>query len=271
MMKLIADSGGTKTDWIGVNEKGESVKLQTKSYHPIHLSVDFIEEEKVFWSKYDIRSCKLNFFGAGCLADENQKKVKVALEAIGFSNPTVQSDLFAAAFAVNENNGWVAICGTGSVAFLMKENRIAELRGGLGWEQGDEGSGYYFGKLLLEKLKTQADDYPEVKQKIEDWKSLPELWNLENVQESKFIYANLVKVVGDVADNLLVKSVHRENVELFIRKYCMEINTISFVGGYAFFQQDVIREMCMKYGISVKSIVARPLDVIADEASFLTL
>lgn len=269
LTKIIADSGGTKTDWIGIAATGEIITLQTKSYHPIHVNPTFIAEEKLFWSTYDLRSCQLQFFGAGCLAQEKQVILIEALEAIGFNKPSVQSDLYAAAYAVEVENGWVAICGTGSVVVRMHENRISELKGGLGWEVGDEGSGYYFGKLLLERLKTEGDDYPEIKQRIEQWKSLAILWSLEKNNDSKFIYAHLVPILSEFVDHPLVKDVHFENVNLFFKKYCNGIDTLSFVGGYANFQRKLLLQMCVKYGVVLNKVVARPIEILAEKSGFL--
>lgn len=269
LTKIIADSGGTKTDWIGIAATGEIINLQTKSYHPMHVSPSFIAEEKLFWSTYDLRSCQLHFFGAGCLAQEKQDILFEALEAIGFKKPSVQSDLYAAAYAVEVESGWVAICGTGSVVVRMHENRISELKGGLGWEVEDEGSGYYFGKLLLERLKTEGDNYPEIKQRIEQWKPLESLWNLEKNSDSKFIYAHLVHILSDFVDHPLVKDVHFENMDLFFKKYCSGIDVLSFVGGYANFQGELLLQMCIKYGIRLNRVVARPIEILAKKNGIL--
>ena len=69
-MILIVDSGSTKTDWIGVNEKGDvAFETQTLGLNPQVLDSNIIKERIV--NNYDIyryreQVDKLYFYGAGC-------------------------------------------------------------------------------------------------------------------------------------------------------------------------------------------------------------
>ena len=53
---LIADSGGTKTDWCFVDVLGNKNYFTTASYHPNLMSEEWIETNKSFWKKYSIFS-----------------------------------------------------------------------------------------------------------------------------------------------------------------------------------------------------------------------
>ncbi len=44
-IRLIADSGGTKTDWCGIDEQKEKHSFTTESYHPIVIDTDFTARE----------------------------------------------------------------------------------------------------------------------------------------------------------------------------------------------------------------------------------
>ena len=59
-MKLIADSGSTKTDWVLLDDKGVVFEKKTRGYNPNHSGVDVLEDivknEKItikdeYWNK----------------------------------------------------------------------------------------------------------------------------------------------------------------------------------------------------------------------------
>ena len=100
--------------------------------------------------KYDL---EVHFFGAGCLREENQLKMLAAFEQLGMRNVSVKSDILAGYLATSDQeSGFVAIVGTGSVIGRIENREVSEIYGGLGYLNGDEGSGYYFGKLIIEKI-----------------------------------------------------------------------------------------------------------------------
>src|SRR3989338_8650129 len=114
---IIADSGGTKTDWCKVDDNGKQVYLHTYSYHPAQWSGEIAKEQREFWEQYpEWLKTELYFFGAGCYQKERGWWMKQTLEDLGFERVFVLSDVHGAAWAALGNQpGWVAILGTGSV------------------------------------------------------------------------------------------------------------------------------------------------------------
>jgi hypothetical protein len=218
-----------------------------------------------FWKQYDISDCFLHFYGAGCLREENQRKMEHFLQSLGFLSILVESDLFAAVRVVGDEGEMVAICGTGSVLFKVEHGQLIELRGGLGWEQGDEGGGFYFGKLLLERLNTIGNNYSEIRDLIEKWKPLDELYSIQGMPESKSIYSKLSFVLVDYQSHPLISSVHIENIQLFLERYASECTTIGFVGSYAFYMRDYFEIACKKRNIKAFSFIERPIDILSKE------
>lgn len=260
--RLIADSGGTKTDWSGVDEDNQQHRFTTESYHPLKVDDEFVDRQLEFWNRYDISECFLHFFGAGCLHEENQQKMRTVFKKIGFSDVLVESDLFAAARVVGNEKGMIAICGTGSVLFKVRHGQLLELRGGLGWEQGDEGGGFYFGKLLLEQLREHGNEYQEIRNVIERWKSIDELYAIWNKPESKGIYSQLSVLLTNYQSHPLIASVHMENVRLFLERYAEGVTSISFVGSYAFHMKNYFNTVCKSENIKISTFVERPMDVL---------
>src|SRR5690606_6408527 len=145
------EGGGTKTDW-RILEEGQVIdSFQTRSYHPSHWNDVFFEEVAEFWIKKLPSTYKLKGFLAGRLRLEKRSELESALLKRGL-HFSVSSDLHAAGIAAYgpHGRGWCAIAGTGSVLFHFNAGEVTEIRGGKGHEEGDEGSAYYFGKLVLE-------------------------------------------------------------------------------------------------------------------------
>lgn len=264
LLKIIAESGGTKTDWFGVDENKKELRVTTESFHPLKIDTAFVSRQKAFWKQYDLSVCQLHLYGAGCLQEDKKEIVRGALHQIGFSSPVVDSDLFAAAAAVDSDEGMIAICGTGSVLFKIKNGQLIELRGGLGWEKGDEGGGFYFGKLLLYKLKTE-NSYPEIKEIIENWKGLDYLISIENNPASKSLYSELASLFSDYKTHLLISSVHLENIRLFIDQYAKNVQLIHFVGSYAYYLKDYFQLVCNEKSIATGRFIERPIDEMSKQ------
>ena len=80
---LIADSGGTKTDWCFIDELGNQHYFSSESYHPSNWSVDFTERIAAFWEQRpELKKAQVHLFCAGCLNPTNALK----LESIFFCN-----------------------------------------------------------------------------------------------------------------------------------------------------------------------------------------
>ncbi|HLU87093.1 MAG TPA: hypothetical protein VKZ44_05005 [Taishania sp.] len=259
IIKLIADSGGTKTDWYGMNSNKETIQLRTESYHPMHINAAFLNKCTSFWKNYDLSSCSLNFYGAGCLQAENQSKMLDFLTAIGFKNCTVESDLYAAIKIIDEEKCNIAICGTGSVFVRAEYDQIIELRGGLGWKDGDEGSGFYFGKLLIETLQTDIDKHQAIKEIIEQHYSLEYLLSIYNEPASKYTYANLANILANSVTDPTIMGLHIKNIQLFIDKYLKDVDSLYLVGGYAFHFKEYFEFVFNQNSIEIIDFIDKPI------------
>ncbi|NRA10761.1 MAG: hypothetical protein HRT57_02250, partial [Crocinitomicaceae bacterium] len=152
---LFADSGGTGTGWVYLDSNGNKVYFDTESYHPSNWNESFWFRFVSFWeSKRHLLGYTLNFYGAGCLNTDYATLIREKFESIGFSNVKIKSDLHAAGYSVHKNGkGVVIISGTGSVLFDYFDFHVTNIVGGKGHVLGDEGSGFYFGKLIIEKYR----------------------------------------------------------------------------------------------------------------------
>ena len=65
-MKLIADSGSTKTDWCLMDETGILLRMTTQGINPIHQTQDGIKEIlRILQSKLFKQPTTICFYGSG--------------------------------------------------------------------------------------------------------------------------------------------------------------------------------------------------------------
>lgn len=265
--KLIADSGGTKTDWVLIDELNNCHYFTTDSYHPMYLSPEWIEEKRLFlieyMQKYDL---EVHFFGAGCLRVENQLKMLAAFEQWGLNNVSVKSDILAAYLATSDQeSGFVAIVGTGSVIGRIENREVSEIYGGLGYLKGDEGSGYYFGKLIIEKILANHFSKQTEKLLIEILGDKEFLKVKIGENPDKSFVAHISFLLNDVQNNEIIE-VHIENARTFIDLYLpkTEANkTIGIVGSYGFYQGRLYTEIFLKQGWKVEKMLEKPIRELA--------
>lgn len=160
MLKLIADSGSTKTDWSLVNESGEVVaSCQSQGLNPYHLGeadiLHVLREEVVAVlsqnKKADLSELKeVYFYGSGVTDVMKAKLSSLLLEVFPNAVCCAESDMLGAARALyGHENGIAVILGTGSNSCLFDGKRILEGVPPLGYILGDEGSGTAIGKAFF--------------------------------------------------------------------------------------------------------------------------
>jgi len=265
---LIADSGGTKTDWCYVDEVGKRKYFTTASFHPSQWSDTFVDFFDNFWREEKIPyNATVRFFGAGCSSLLNQNKLSLIFNKWGFPNVCIESDLIGAGKALFQNDsGSFSIMGTGSVFCTYNGSEITQQHGGLGFLLGDEGSGYYFGKLLIKAL---LNEELEEKLKINIHKVLgtPQeiIEKAYGVDGKKFI-SSIVFNLKHLKEERGVTEIHKKNFIEFTERYLVPnmVSSISIVGSYAYYHQDILIPLLNDYGILVKEILHYPIVKLTD-------
>ena len=265
---LIADSGGTKTDWCFVDALGNKNYFTTASYHPNLMSEGWIEANKSFWKKYNsIKDLEVHFYGSGCLKEPNKTKVKLVFENWGFKDVQVESDILAAARACFGNeDGWIGILGTGAVLAEIENHQIKNVFGGLGPLIGDEGSGFYFGKLLIDHYLKDKFSL-ETKSEIESTLDTVVFTKLDlNTPANKEFIASLSGLFSGSL-NLEIQQLHLENISCFIEKYfpaTLVNKSICFVGSYAHYNQRITKELLLKRHLNLDVVITKPIALLSE-------
>ena len=153
-MKLIVDSGSTKTDWIAIDDSGNILfETQTLGLNPQVLSEAIVEERII--NNYDLYRIRNEvdstfFYGAGCSTKQKNKIIEIPFKEYFYkADININHDLDAACYAMYNNKPNITcILGTGSNSCMFDGKNIIENAPSLGFIMGDEASGNYFGKKL---------------------------------------------------------------------------------------------------------------------------
>lgn len=133
---------------------------------------------------------------AGAGRENEIKEIENSLLEAGIKNFKISNDAHIALLGAHiGENGALLISGTGSIGYLLKNEKLQRV-GGFGHILGDEGSGYSIGLSLLKKLFKGSDNRGEFSQKLMD-DVLIKL-SLKNRDELlKWVYNNTEK--GNIA------------------------------------------------------------------------
>ncbi len=268
-MKLIADSGATKTDWCYGSADQHQI-IQTQGINPFHQSAETISlilsEELIPQLACRTLITHIFFYGAGC-TPEKAKIVRTALQTF-FPQATicVESDLLGAARSLcGREQGIACILGTGSNSCEYDGEKITSNISPLGYILGDEGSGAVLGKRLVgDCLKHQ----------------LPEHICQAFLKETKYTPAEIIdKVYRQPQANRFLASLtpflsrHREEPEIhallvscfndfFLRNvmlYNYSYFPVHFTGSIAWYFQEEVKEAAENLNIRTGKFIKCPI------------
>lgn len=279
-MKLIVDSGSTKTDWCFAELSDVYVLVQTDGINPVVQSYDeilsVVQEQMLPRAKQqslDLASLdEVYFYGAGC-TPELRSVVEKALRVVVGEKPSVyvDSDLLAAARALcGIDSGIACILGTGSNSCYYDGEEIKEHTPALGYILGDEGSGAVLGRnfingilkgTLSQNLRDEfLEEYQTSQADIIDKVYHSATPNRFLASLSKFILSH---IDDDCLETLVVR-----NFENFIisniRNYSEAKPVINAVGSVAFLYRKQLEQAAMSQGYELGKILKSPLEGLLD-------
>ncbi len=271
MVKLIVDSGATKAEWCLLMEKGKKKTFFTQGISPYFLNKDQIIDllkKKVLPKLKNATIDEIHYYGTGCANIENATLVKTSLQAaLGKINIKINHDLTAAARALcGHEKGVACILGTGSGSCFYNGKKIAKISTGLGYVLGDEGSGAFLGKKVLqhylynifeEELMAKFDTkFATSKNEILEYIYKKPLPNRYMASYSMFLAEN--------RGHYMIENIIEDGLNEFFFQHLLRINEIwktkvHFVGAVAFGFKDVLKELCNSYGFELGSVLKNPM------------
>ena len=268
-MRLIADSGATKTDWCLGKNKTEAQVIQTQGINPFHQSAEYIKhivtDELLPQLPKDITIRDIHFYGAGCTPEKSVILKDILATHFPESTIEVQSDLVGAARALCGNAPGIAcILGTGANSCLWSGKEIEKNVPALGFILGDEGSGAVLGKrLVADLLKNQLSD--ELKEKFLAQYNITAADIIENVYRKPFpnrYLASLSKFCSENMDNPLIAQLVYDHFDYFAKRILPQYPAlpVGFIGSIAYYYQDVLKRVLVDNGFQVGKILQGPME-----------
>ena len=268
---LIADSGATKCHWTLV-QNNKKTTVNTIGISPYFLSTKEMTEllEKSFAKKTNVTKIDaVYFYGTGLTNLDNITSLKKALKAV-FTNATlsIETDLVAAARASCQNEkGVVCILGTGSNTGFYNGKKITKNSPGLGYVLGDEGSGAYLGKKVIQYFLYQTFD-EELMAAFEKKLKLNKDAILNSIYKNPFpnrTLASFAPFLTEHRGHYMIENIIEDGINDFFFAHINKMNEswihpIHFVGGIAFAFKDVIEQLALSYEIELGKIIKSPME-----------
>lgn len=271
MVKLIADSGSTKAEWCLVQGKKKTTFF-TQGISPYFLDGPQIQQvllTELIPSLGKVKIDEVFFYGTGCKSPINNKLVKSALQAVfPKSVVAVDHDLMGAARALCGNDKGVAcILGTGSNSCYFNGKKIVKNSPGLGYVLGDEGSGAYLGRKVLQYYLYNTFD-EDLRSRFDARYVTNAAEILENVYKKPLANRYLASFALFLAENrghYMIENIIEDCLNDFFFYHIIKyreswIMPVHFVGGVAYGFRDVIRELCSNYELTLGSILQNPME-----------
>lgn len=228
-MKLIADSGSTKTDWTLLGEKGSVLgTCHSQGLNPYHLSDDEILQVLT----NDVRGClfsdalkgsmpsasfqdrlEIDFYGSGVTDAMVPKMERLLSQAFGGAEAHAASDMLGAARALlGHKSGIAVILGTGSNSCYYDGKQMEKGVPPLGYILGDEGSGTAIGKAFF-RLIYRNPKAVSLKEKFGAWSGMDYAAVIDRIYRQPLANTYLASVSTFVGEHLATLSNVKEKGE----------------------------------------------------------
>jgi N-acetylglucosamine kinase-like BadF-type ATPase len=273
MMLLIADSGATKTEWTLVDTTTNiSVSIITQGISPFYQQADEIFkmlEAELFPRVSEHFIEKIFFYGTGCSQPD---KIEVVYKALNKSFPQaeiiIEHDLLAAAKAVCGNESGIAcILGTGSNTCLFDGKEIIDNIPSLGFMLGDEGSGAYFGRKILQSFFYR--ELPtDLSEKFQQEYNIDKTEVLNNVYEKPYpnrYVASFMPFVNNYNQHPFINKLLADGINEFIEKFIVKYKghenlPVHFIGSVAYLNQQILSASLHKHKLKAGRFLQSPME-----------
>ena len=270
-MKLIADSGSTKTSWKLINHLGESKSIKTPGINPFFRTEEDIYQElkMLLLPETGTEIEQIYFYGAGIVNAEKGDIIRRALNRI-YTHATIEthSDVLGAARALFGNQAGIAcILGTGSNACLYDGEKITQGISPLGFILGDEGSGAVMGRKLLgdyfkEAMPAQLRDEFSTRFNLTREEALNRVYRSE--KPNQFL-AQFVPFLSEHESSAYCQGLVQQSFMEFFERNVAKLPRytsypIGFIGSVAWHFSQILNNTASYFGFEQTTIIKDPID-----------
>jgi N-acetylglucosamine kinase-like BadF-type ATPase len=228
---------------------------------------------KSILKKYNDKINSIFFYGAGCSSKEKNEIIQNAL-SIFFTNAkiSINNDITAACYAVYDDNPNITcVLGTGSNSCYFDGNYISEKAPSLGFLVGDEASGNYFGKKILNLYFNNvltADLMRKFESSHEtNWTVI--MQNIYSNNRANVYLSKYFPFVSKNKDHPIIKDLIYTGLNEFFNLHVVcykdyQKIEVNFVGSVAYYLSNEIYFVAKKCGCKVGEIIKNPLKSLVD-------
>lgn len=270
-MILVADSGSTKTDWRLINFTETLAEVHTEGINPFHQRPEEIDRilRNSDLNQLISQTQEVYFYGAGCNYEDKIAMVRDAIRKLfPDANIFIEHDLLAAARSLcGRDPGIACILGTGSNSCFYDGKNIKANNPSLGYILGDEGSGVYMGKKLIQdylykKLPKSISDHFDAQFSL----TIDEI--LDNVY-SKYLpnryLASFAEFVHDHVQHPYIHGIVYESFYDFMDNHISPYASHAeyqthFVGSIAYNFQDILKRVTADAGLQIGKVIKSPIE-----------
>jgi glucosamine kinase len=272
MAILLADSGATKCEWCLAETKKRTQTVVTQGISPYFLDAEQIENimrNELLPGLKKPQVDAVYYYGTGCANPDNAKMIKKAIAKV-FKGAKVEvtTDLVAAARGLcGREKGMACNLGTGSFACYYDGRKIAKLSAGIGYILGDEGSGAYLGKKVIQYYLYNTFD-EELRYKFDLKYKTDRAGILENVYKKPLPNRYLASFSLFLAENrnhFMIENIIEDGLNDFFFTHLCKYNEswklpIHFTGGVAWAFRDVVIDLCHSYQFEPGVMLRAPME-----------
>ena len=271
-MKLIADSGSTKTSWVLAEGKDVVMKVGTAGINPVVQGEETIVSTlRELASQLSVKPSEIHFYGAGCRGEAILRMERCLKMVFPDAETEVESDLLGAARALfADEEGIACILGTGSNSCHYDGKTIVLNVPPLGYILGDEGSGASLGKMFINALfkgdlpeEMKSAYLEETDQTYEDI-----IRRVYREQNANRYLASTSLFISKHLDFKPLSDIVEQNIERFFNKNVSKYECgdlpIAAVGSIAFIYKDLFNKVAGRHGYRVAKIIKDPIDSLVE-------
>ena len=269
-IKLIADSGATKCEWC-LLYNGKKKIIFTQGISPYFLNQEQIVlllQNELLPKLKDAVVEQVFYYGTGLSNLNNVKIIKASLKML-FPEAKIEAntDLLGAARALcGHKKGIACILGTGCNSGYFNGKKIAKNSPGLGYVLGDEGSGAYLGKKVVQYYLYNTYD-EELMARFTKHFDTNATEILENVYKKPLANRYLASFAIFLADNrghYMIENIIEDGLNDFFFNHLYKYREswllpINFIGSIAFGFKDVLQDLCNTYELELGTVLKKPM------------
>ena len=275
MAILIADSGSTKCEWRWVGARNSSSYF-TQGMSPYFLTPAQMENVIMNELKKQMKKGdpdEVHFYGTGMKNPRNAKAIKKVLEKVfPAAEVTVDHDLLGASRALCQHEPGIAcILGTGSNSCSFNGKKIMKNSPGIGYVLGDEGSGAYLGKKVIQYYLYEIFE-KDLKDKFYKKYKTDAAEILEQVYQKPLpnrYLASFTMFLSENRGHYMIENILEDGINDFFYNHISRYPEskrypVHFTGSIAYHFKDVVLGLCDWYEMKPGRILKSPMDGLVE-------